>query len=115
MTRARRRCVPLSFELGQAAALDATPDRFVPACVPGAVQLDWARAEGWGPYWYGDNPRQYRFMEDSYWIYRATLPEHRAGARERVHLVLGGVEYRFTVRLGGTVLHEQEGMFTPVD
>ena len=52
------------WEVGHSGAQEVPPDRFVEALVPGAVQLDWARAEGWGPFWYGDNVEAYKWMED---------------------------------------------------
>ena len=106
---------PLSWTVGPASAADAAPKRRVPAVVPGAVQLDWARAEGWPPYWQGDNCRAYAWMEDAYWTYTARLELPPLSARERLFFVCGGVDYQFVVRLNGAVLRAQEGMFTPFE
>jgi len=46
--------------VGHTASPDAAPERLVPATVPGAVQLDGARAEGWGDPHFGENWRAYR-------------------------------------------------------
>lgn len=61
------------WEVGWTKNLHQLPSRFVTATVPGAVQLDWAKAEGWPPYWQGVNFRNYAWMEDVYWVYRARL------------------------------------------
>jgi beta-mannosidase len=106
---------PLEWTVGHTTSPDAEPDRFVPATVPGAVQLDWARAEGWGDPHFGENWRAYAWMEDVHWVYRTTLPLDGLDPDERVFFVCGGVDYRFQVRLAGRSLHEQEGMFTPVE
>jgi beta-mannosidase len=106
---------PLEWVVGHTTSVQESPDRSVPAVVPGAVQLDWARAEGWGDVHFGENWRAYKWMEDVHWVYRTTLPLDGLGSGRRVFLVCGGVDYRFQIRLSGEVLLEQEGMFTPVE
>lgn len=91
------------------------PQRWVPAQVPGAVQLDWARANGWEPYWRGTNYRRFDWMEDVCWSYRAELDVAARKQGERLFFVCRGVDYAFQVWLNGEVLHEQEGMYTPVE
>jgi beta-mannosidase len=105
----------LNWQIGHAPAADRPPDRWVPAVVPGAVQLDWARAEGWGPYWYGSNCTAYRWMEDVFWTYRTQVDRTAVRDGEGLWLVCGGVDYRFAVLWEGEVIHEQEGMFTPFE
>lgn len=112
MSRARSE---LSFEVGFARSPDSAPERWVPAQVPGAVQLDWARAEGWGPWHEGENYRDYLWMEDVHWSYRARLPGQPVAPGRSRHLVLLGVDYAFTVWIDGRQVHEQEGMFAPVE
>jgi hypothetical protein len=67
------RRIPLIWQVGYSASADNSPDRFVPATVPGSVQLDWARAEGWPPFWQGEEHRRYAWMEDVHWHYRTRL------------------------------------------
>jgi beta-mannosidase len=105
----------LEWVVGHTDDPDVPPARFVPATVPGAVQLDWARAEGWGDPHFGENWRQYRWMEDVHWVYRTTMALDGVDGDARAFFVCGGVDYRFQVRLSGEVLLEQEGMFTPVE
>ena len=106
---------PLEWEVGPSAEPDGEPARFVPAAVPGAVQLDWARALGLPDYWVGDHFKAYQGLEDSYWRYRTQLSVPALHDGERLFFVCGGVDYRFRVLLAGVVLHEQEGMFTPFE
>lgn len=105
----------LQWETGWSDIADETPARWVPAIVPGAVQLDWARAEQWDCHTYDDNWKQYEWMEDKYWTCRARLvpPDLREG--ERLYFVSKGIDYSFRIRLNGVLLHQQEGMFTPVE
>lgn len=111
----RRRLPSPDWEVGFSSASDTVPSRFVPASVPGAVQLDWARAEGWPPYWQANEPARYAWMEDVFWLYRARLPCAQVQPDETLVLVLGGVDYAFEVRIDGVRVHAQEGMFTPVE
>lgn len=103
----------LCWEVGWTRQPGDMPDRFVPAAVPGAVQLDWARAEGWPPYWQDMNFEAYAWMEDVYWRYRTRLVKPLLKAGERLVLVCGGVDYACSVSVAGAVVHAQEGMFSP--
>jgi len=105
----------LTWEVGFTRNEDQAPEKRVKATVPGAVQLDWARAEGWGPYTYGDNWKDYLWMEDVYWSYTARLDLPDRKEDERIYFVCKGVDYRFKVKLNGEVIHDQEGMFTPFE
>jgi beta-mannosidase len=113
MTRNR---LPLSgWTVGHTTTPTAVPNKFVPSEVPGAVQLDWAKAEGWAPHWKADNFKQYGWMEDVYWLYRVSLPSSQVDVGRRRMLVLRGVDYQFEVRINGVAVFQQEGMFKPVE
>ncbi|MEI6167130.1 MAG: hypothetical protein WCS52_08040 [bacterium] len=103
----------LNWQVGWTSDPDQIPARFVPATVPGAVQLDWAAAEGWPPYWKAENFLAYGWMEDVHWIYQARLKRPALTAAQRLVLVCGGVDYACTVRVAGEIVHAQEGMFSP--
>ncbi|MCX6017408.1 MAG: hypothetical protein NTZ50_02715 [Chloroflexi bacterium] len=105
----------LEWFVGCSESVAATPEKFVPAIVPGAVQLDWARAHGWPEPAYDPDVTKYRWMEDAHWTYRTVLPTIDVRAGARLFFVCGGVDYAFDVRLNGRVLHVQEGMFTPFE
>ena len=54
----------MDWLVGYMASPCGEPEELVPAQVPGAVQLDWARAKGWPDYRYDLNFLDYRWMED---------------------------------------------------
>ena len=86
----------------------------VPATVPGAVQLDIARAEGYGPYYHAENWKDYLWMEDREFSYQSSFlkPDMKEG--ERLVFNSRGIDYEFEFFLNGESLLHQEGMFTPV-
>ena len=51
------------------------PANWIPATVPGAVQLDWAAAHGWPPHTWAEEPARYQGLEDRWWHYHTELPE----------------------------------------
>lgn len=106
------RQVSLQWQLGFSSSPETPPARFISAVVPGAVQLDWARAEGWPPFWHGEEFRRYGWMEDVHWHYQARLVRPVLGDAERLVMVCGGVDYACLVRVAGKIVHEQEGMFS---
>lgn len=109
------RSIPLKWRLGHQPTAEGFPTEWISAQVPGAVQLDWARAHSWPPYWVSDHYKQYAWMEDRFWHYQATLTSVPRSADERLIFSCGGIDYRFQVRLNGQNLLDQEGMFTPVE
>lgn len=102
----------LDWMLGHAATRDAEPERFVPAIVPGAVQLDIARAEGYPDFNFADNYRRFDWMEDRFYTYRTEFDAPALAAGERLWFLSKGIDYRFEVRLNGIRLLEREGMFS---
>lgn len=86
----------------------------VAAIVPGAIQLDIARAEGYGLWFYGQNWKNYLWMEDQYFTYRTDFNKPETNARDRVFFVSKGIDYEFDLILNNTTILHQEGMFTPV-
>lgn len=105
---------PLKWAVGNHASLDSMPLQTIPATVPGAVQLDWAKSKNWPAHWKEDHFLKYGWMEDFFWTYSTRLEIPPVEAGENVYFVCGGVDYRFQVWLNDRMLLEQEGMFTPV-
>ena len=92
----------------------AAPEEFYPAQVPGAVQLDYARAKNWPSPMEGVNYKAYKWMEDVYWLYRAPL-EFDAADDEIATLRFKGIDYRYQIRVEDRILVEDEGMFSWID
>lgn len=102
----------LTWEVGYSDVKSAATDKFIPATVPGAVQLDIARAEKYGPFMYAENWKQYLPMEDRHYTYRTSFPKPDLKAGERLFFVSKGIDYEFEISLNGENLFHQEGMFT---
>ena len=103
----------ITWQVGYQSAPDGRPQEMMPASVPGAVQLDYARAKGWPPFWKGVNFKDYKWMEDVYWLYesRVQIP-CEAGERAFLHFL--GIDYRYRILVDGECLADDEGMFRPV-
>jgi len=86
----------------------------VKASVPGAVQLDIARAEAYAPYYYAENWRDYLWMEDQEFIYVSRFPKPGIKEGERLVFRSLGIDYEFEISFNGRTMLRQEGMFTPV-
>ncbi len=104
----------LIWELGYSTGGKMDSLNWVEALVPGSVQLDVARAEGYGTYYFADNWKDYLWMEDQEFVYRTrfTKPELEVGQRLIFNSL--GIDYEFEISLNGEILVHQEGMFTPV-
>ncbi|MBK1875490.1 glycoside hydrolase family 2 protein [Pelagicoccus mobilis] len=105
----------LEWLVGYHDSRDNKPDTFFPATVPGAVQLDWAKATGQPEYWKAENPKLFEWAENSYWTYKTNIDLSRVANGSIPYFVCGGVDYQFEVKIEGTTVHSQEGMFTPFE
>lgn len=110
-----RKRLPQDWQLGMHAERKAKPEEWVSSHVPGAVQLDWGQAHGYGPYTYSDNYKEYRWMENAFWTYRTLLSFPKLEDGQHLFFVCGGIDYRFQIGTGRKILHDQEGMFTPIE
>jgi len=108
------RKIPLAWNL-EYSIPGNTRIRTTKATVPGAVQLDIARAEQYGPWYYAENWKDYLWMEDEYFTYKTMFQRPETLPGERVVFCAGGIDYKFDVMLNGTPVLRQEGMFTPVE
>lgn len=97
-----------NWEVGPSDDSPSSPDEWVSASVPGAVQLDWARAHDWPDYSWDCEATRYIGLEDRFWHYRADLPEFPEGTACR--LVLRDVDHHAVVCSGGRVLAEGGGI-----
>lgn len=101
------------WQVGFTADPAAAPETMIPATVPGAVQLDYARAHNWPPFTEGVNFREYHWMEDVYWLYSVPL-RFDAAPGQAAYLVFTGIDYRYHISVEGELLCEGEGMFSTV-
>lgn len=84
------------------------------ATVPGAIQLDIAREEGYGTWYFDDNWKDYGWMEDQTFTYKTEFERPSTDEGARIFFVSGGIDYEFDIILNGKELFHQKGMFTPV-
>jgi len=108
------RHMEMKWELGYAASKEAKPEKWIPATVPGAVQLDIAKAEKYAPYYYAEHWKDYLWMEDNYYTYRSNFKKPELSAAERLYFSSEGIDYQFEIYLNNEKIFEQEGMFTAV-
>ena len=99
--------------LSHASEKNGAPLESIKATVPGAVQLDYAAAKNYAPYYYGLNFKQFDWMENEFFFYDTTL-DFTANAGETALLCFDGIDYKYEIALDGKVVCEGEGIFTPV-
>lgn len=107
--------IRLAWEVGYSDKKDILPTKYVPSSVPGAVQLDIAKAENYPDYNYSDNYKMFKWMEDCYYTYRTIFSKPELKKGEKVWFVSKGIDYQFEIRLNNKLIFEQEGMFTHVE
>ena len=107
--------IALDFKVGYTDDKNSQPEKFVSASVPGNAQLDWAKAENYPDYNFGENYKMFGWMEDVYWKYSAKIRKPAIKDGERVYFVSKGIDYEFEILLDGELLLYQEGMFTHVN
>ena len=106
---------PLEWKVGYSAEQSKAPLKYVPAQVPGAVQLDIAKAEKYPPYEFADNYKMFAWMEDRFYTYVSTFKKPALKESERLFFVSKGIDYQFDIYFNDKLIHQQEGMFTYVD
>jgi len=102
----------LKWELGTAAKISDQPSVWIPAEVPGAVQIDIAKDKKWGPFYYAENWKDYLPYEDKYYTYRTSFAKPELKVGERLFFISKGIDYEFEIYLNNEKLFHQEGMFT---
>jgi len=103
------------WELARLGRRESAPEGWIHATVPGAVQLDWARAHGLPDYAYAGNFRAYDGLEDFHWLYRTRVPDALRAKGEQIVFLCGGVDYACEVRISGRPVLRHEGLFTPFE
>ena len=106
------RVTEFKWTLSHAKERDLSGCEKIPATVPGAIGLDYAKAKNYPPYYYGTNYELFRWMEDEYFFYETEL-DFELSAGENAFLYLDGVDYEYDVTVGGEKIYYTEGMFAP--
>ena len=102
----------LKWELSYASKISDVPANWIPAEVPGAVQIDIAKDKKWGPFYYAENWKDYLPYEDKYYTYRTSFSKPALKSGERLIFISKGIDYEFDIYLNNEKLFHQEGMFT---
>lgn len=106
--------IPLNWHVGEMDQIHELPDTFFDAKIPGAVQLDYMKANNNAPFYFSDNAKNYRHLENSYWCYKTSFAKPKLNEDENLVFMSYGIDYEFNIILNDTLLLHQEGMFTPV-
>ena len=104
----------LQWQLGYSKAYTLEPSKFIESAVPGAVQLDIAKAEKYQPYFYAEHWKDYLWMEDQYYIYKTNFSKPDLAEGEQLYFISKGIDYEFDIYLNKEKIFQQEGMFSPV-
>ena len=103
----------LDFTLGCSNDRNVTPTNYFKAEVPGNVQYDYGKANGYPDFYYGVNYEKYVWMENAWWFYTATLNFTLAG-NEKATLCFLGIDYEYEILINGDLKCKGEGMFAPI-
>jgi beta-mannosidase len=118
-TKASRRRIDPAWRVarlqGHASQAAERELQWMPAAVPGAVQLDWAREKGLPDINHGQNVRLYDGLEDSAWIYETQVPGWPREAGRGLFFVCHGVDFACEVRLDGAAVLTHSGMVAPLE
>ncbi len=74
----------LKWQLGYNSGIVTGPVKWIPATVPGAVQIDIAKADNYGLWYYAENWKNYLWMEDRHFTYSVASPADRSQANRSV-------------------------------
>ena len=105
----------LTWELGYSKTKSEPPVNYIPATVPGAVQLDVAANERYPSYNVSNNYKKFGWMEDMFYTYKSSFKKPVLSGNERLFFVSRGIDYQFEIYFNDEKIFEQEGMFTYVD
>ena len=101
----------LNWKVGFCENYGEEPNKYFAAAVPGAVQLDYAKEYGLPDYNRGLNFRQYKPLEDLFWIYKTEYDASNLSGDKKLFLILNGVDYSYEVYANGERLCGYEGMY----
>ena len=90
-----------------------TKDVF-PASVPGNIQHDYAKSHNYGDVSYGENCKQYTWMEDCAWDYTAEF-DAVATEGKSIWIVSQGIDYECDIYLNGEHLIHNVGLYQTIE
>jgi beta-mannosidase len=79
----------------------------------GNIQSDYAKSHNYPDLQYSDNYKQYKWMEDVSWIYRAEFDN--PADDNSLYFVSLGIDYKYKISVNNTVLAEDEGMYSKIE
>ena len=103
-----------NWSISHSKTLDGDRCERIPATVPGAIGLDYAKAKNYPPYYFANNFELFRWMEDEYFIYDTVL-SFDASENEFARLKFDGIDYEYSIRIDGEEYAYREGFFAPVE
>ena len=101
----------LNWKVGFCENYGEEPNKYFAAAVPGAVQLDYAKEYDLPDYNRGLNFKQYRPLEDLFWVYKTEYDASELSGDKKLFLILNGVDYSYEVYANGERLCGYEGMY----
>ncbi len=104
--------IPLQWRVGYAKSAQETPADFVPAKVPGSVQLDIARAKNYPTHHYSTHAEKYyQWLEDMHYTYRASFKKPPMRENQRLFIDAKGIDYKYAIFVNGREAYAHEGIF----
>ena len=103
----------LIWQLGFSDSALNLPTEYFPATVPGAVQLDYAKAFNLPNHNFETNFEQYRWMEDKFWCYKTEFDtiDFKNG---NLFFVSKGIDFKYDIFINGEIKLAYEGMYREV-
>ncbi|MBV6647086.1 MAG: hypothetical protein KI790_16635, partial [Cyclobacteriaceae bacterium] len=102
----------LDWSVGKTDHKGNRPTDWLPATVPGAVQLDYLPRLPHEDWEFSDRVRQFDGLEDNYWFYKATFDLPSLEKDEHLFLESKGIDYQYEIILNNVLVGQQEGMFS---
>ncbi len=103
----------LKFKLGYSLSETAELTEYFDAEVPGNCQYDYAKAHNFPPIANGLNCRDYKWMEDAFWVYRTEL-DFSLEDNQKAFLCFDAIDYSYEIYINDELKVKDEGMFAPI-
>ena len=90
----------LVWQLGFSDNYESFPTEYFSATVPGAVQLDYAKAYSLPNHNAELNFKKYAWMEDKFWFYKTEYDATNLKGN-KLYFVSEGIDYKFDILING--------------